>query len=137
MADYYETLGVSRDASEKEIKQAFRRLARQLHPDINPEDKQAEARFKRINEANAVLSDPDKRQKYDRYGDSWQQADRIESQRAQSDGGPFDFGGGPYSSDEGYDLFGGLGDLLEGFGTGSRRRGRVAAKRRIEGCPRG
>ncbi len=135
MADYYKTLGVSRDASEKEIKQAFRRLARQLHPDINPGDKKAEARFKRINEANAVLSDPDKRQKYDRYGDNWQNADRIESRRGQSDGGTFDFGfeRGHYSGDVGPDLFGGLGDLLGGLGAGGRRRGRVATKRRIEG----
>ena len=136
MADYYKTLGVSRDASEKEIKQAFRRLARQLHPDINPGDEKAEARFKQINEANAVLSDPDKRRKYDRYGDSWQQADRIESQRRQSDGGPFDFNfeRGPYSSDVGYDPFGGLGDLLGGLRTRSGRRGRAATKRRIEGA---
>ncbi len=135
MADYYKIIGVSRDASDKEIKQAFRRLARQLHPDINPGDKQAEARFKRVNEAHAVLSDPDKRRKYDRYGDNWQQADRIESQRGPRDGGTSDFGfeRGPYSSDVDYDLFGGLGDLLGGFGTGSRRRGRVANKRRIEG----
>ena len=135
MADYYKILGISRDASEKEIKQAFRRLARQLHPDINPGHERAEARFKQINEAHAVLSDPDKRQKYDRYGDSWQQADKTRSHHGQSDGGPFDFGGGrgPYSSDVGYDLFGGLGDLLGGFGTGSGRRGRAAPKRRIEG----
>ncbi len=135
MADYYKILGVSKDASEKEIKQAFRRLARQLHPDINPGDKQAEARFKRINEAHAVLSDPDKRQKYDRYGDNWQQADRIESRRGQSDGATFDFGfgRGPYSTDVGHDVFGGLGDLLGGFRTGGRRRSRVATKRRIEG----
>ena len=135
MADYYKILGVSRDANEKEIKQAFRRLARQLHPDINPGDKQAEDRFKRVNEAHAVLSDTDKRRKYDRYGDNWQQADRLESQRGQSHGGPFDFdfGRGPYSSDVDHDLFGGLGDLLGGFGTGSRRRGRVPTKRRIEG----
>ncbi|MCH8185958.1 MAG: J domain-containing protein [Chloroflexi bacterium] len=135
MADYYKILGVSRDASEKEIKQAFRRSARQLHPDINPGDKQAEARFKRINEAHAVLSDPDKRKKYDRYGDNWQKADRIESQRGRSDGGTFDFGfeRGPFSSGVEHDPFGGLGDLLGGFGAGGRRRGRVATKRRIEG----
>ncbi len=135
MADYYKILGVSKDASEKEIKQAFRRLARQLHPDINPGDKRAESRFKQINEAHAVLSDSDKRRKYDRYGDNWQQADRIESQRGQSDGGTFDFGfeRGPYSSGVGHDLFGGLDDLLGGFGAGGRRRRRAATKRRIEG----
>jgi len=64
--DYYKTLGVNRDADKKEIKRAFRRLARQHHPDVNPGDKQAEERFKEINEAYEVLSDPDKRAEYDR-----------------------------------------------------------------------
>ncbi len=69
--DYYTTLGVSKTASEKEIKQAYRKLARKLHPDVNPGDKAAEARFKEINEANEVLSDPDKRKKYDELGANW------------------------------------------------------------------
>ena len=63
--DYYSTLGVAKTATEKEIKQAFRKLARKFHPDVNPGDKAAEARFKEINEANEVLSDADKRRKYD------------------------------------------------------------------------
>jgi len=75
--NYYDILGVKRDASEQEIKQAYRRLARQHHPDVNPGNKSAEDRFKKINEAYEVLSDKDKRQKYDQYGDQWQHADRF------------------------------------------------------------
>jgi curved DNA-binding protein len=69
--DYYQTLGVSRDADEKEIKRAFRRLARQVHPDVNPGDAGAEERFKEINEAYEVLSDPEKRRRYDQLGADW------------------------------------------------------------------
>jgi len=75
--DYYEALGVTRDADEKEIKRAFRRLARKYHPDVNPGDKAAEQRFKEISEAYEVLRDPKKRSEYDRFGhlgDSWRQA---------------------------------------------------------------
>ena len=86
--DYYETLGVSRGASEKEIRSAYRKLARKLHPDVNPNDKASEALFKEINAANDVLSDPDKRKKYDKYGDNWEHADEIErQQRARGRGG--------------------------------------------------
>lgn len=69
--DYYKTLGVSRSASEKEIKAAYRKLARKHHPDVNPGDGQAEARFKEVNEAYAVLSDPDKRRRYEQLGADW------------------------------------------------------------------
>src|SRR5438067_4481684 len=69
--DYYSTLGVPKTASEKEIKQAFRKLARKHHPDVNPGDKTAEARFKDLNEANEVLGDPAKRKKYDELGANW------------------------------------------------------------------
>lgn len=69
--DYYSTLGVAKAATEKEIKQAFRKLARKHHPDVNPGDKAAESKFKEINEANEVLSDPDKRRKYDELGSNW------------------------------------------------------------------
>ncbi len=75
--DYYNRLGVSQDASEREIKQAYRKLARKHHPDVNPGDKSAEARFKQINEAYEVLSDKEKRQKYDQFGDQWQHADQF------------------------------------------------------------
>jgi DnaJ-class molecular chaperone len=69
--DYYSTLGVSKTASDKEIKQAFRKLARKYHPDVNPGDKAAEAKFKEVNEANEVLSDAQKRKKYDELGANW------------------------------------------------------------------
>src|SRR5436305_9206360 len=70
--DYYATLGVARDASEADIKKAFRKLARQYHPDVAKDKKVAEAKFKEINEANEVLSDPEKRRKYDELGANWQ-----------------------------------------------------------------
>jgi curved DNA-binding protein len=85
--DYYKTLGVPRGADEKEIKKAFRKLAQQYHPDKNPGDKTAEARFKDINEAYTVLSDPDKRAKYDKFGSQWEQYER-------SGGRPEDFNWG-------------------------------------------
>src|SRR5919202_4016382 len=69
--DYYKTLGVSRNASDKDIKSAYRKLARKYHPDVNPGDKSAEARFKEINEAHAVLTDPEKRRTYDALGPDW------------------------------------------------------------------
>jgi curved DNA-binding protein len=75
--DYYTILGVSKTASADDIKKAFRKLARQYHPDLNPGDKTAEARFKEVNEAYEVLSDSDKRKKYDQFGQYWQQADRA------------------------------------------------------------
>src|SRR5512136_3349727 len=92
--DYYEVLGVSRSADQKQVRQAYRKLARKLHPDVNPGDKNAEARFKEVNAAYEVLSDADKRKKYDRYGDRWQYADQIEEAQRQgrqqwsSRGGP-------------------------------------------------
>jgi len=75
--DYYGVLGVSRGASEKDIKGAFRRLARKYHPDVNPNDKSAEAKFKEISEAQEVLTDPDKRKLYDQYGENWEQAQNV------------------------------------------------------------
>jgi len=108
--DFYTVLGVGRSASEKEIKQAYRRLARKYHPDVNPGDKTAEAKFKEINEAYEVLSDPEKRKKYDRYGDQWQHAEQFAKagQGAQRDSGK----GGPYTTFD----FGDLGDLGDIFG---------------------
>ena len=82
--NYYDILGVRRDASQQEIKKAYRRLARQYHPDVNPGDKSAEAKFKEINEAYEVLSDEEKRKKYDKYGDKWQYADQFEQAGQQA-----------------------------------------------------
>lgn len=78
--DYYKIIGVSKSASEKDIKQAYRRLARQYHPDVNPGSKEAESKFKEVNEAYEVLSDPEKRKKYNTYGDKWQHADQFARQ---------------------------------------------------------
>ena len=75
--DYYAILGLSKNATEKDIKQAYRKLARKYHPDVNPGDKSAEARFKEMNQAHEVLSDPEKRKKYDQFGENWQYADQF------------------------------------------------------------
>ena len=86
--DFYATLGVSRNATEKEIRSAYRKLARKHHPDVNPNDKASEARFKEINAAHDVLSDPEKRKKYDKYGENWEHAEEFEkAQRARSRAG--------------------------------------------------
>ena len=80
--DYYATLGVAKTATDKEIKQAFRKLARKHHPDVNPGDKSAESRFKEINEAYEVLGDPDKRKKYDELGANWRMYEQAGARRA-------------------------------------------------------
>ena len=121
--DYYEVLGVPRSADEKEIRSAFRKMARQYHPDLNPGDESAERKFKEINEANEVLSDPDKRVKYNRHGDNWIHADRIEAQGGAgfSQGTRVEYGFGDFGDLD--DLLGGFGDAFGGaspYGAGTR-----------------
>lgn len=113
--DYYRTLGVGRSASEQDIKQAYRKLARQYHPDVNPNDKRAEARFKEINEAYEVLSDKEKRQKYDRFGADWQRYEQVGGYGGGVGGNPF--GGGVRGSGPGPN-FSDIFDVF--FGSGGR-----------------
>ncbi|MBI4301734.1 MAG: J domain-containing protein [Chloroflexi bacterium] len=109
--NYYAILGVNKNATDKEIKQAYRRLARRYHPDVNPGDNTAEAKFKEINEAYEVLSDPEKRGKYDQFGERWQYADQY-AQAGQSGGFRWDFGRreAPFSYQESD-----LGSIFEGL----------------------
>ena len=79
--DYYQILGLQKTATDKEIKNAYRKLARKFHPDLNPNDKEAEKKFQELNEANEVLSDPEKRKKYDQYGQDWQHGAEYEKAR--------------------------------------------------------
>lgn len=79
--DYYKILGVDKNASQDDIKKAFRKLSRKYHPDLNPNDPSAKDKFQEINEANEVLSDPEKRKKYDEYGEHWKHADEFEAQK--------------------------------------------------------
>ncbi|SOE21608.1 curved DNA-binding protein [Spirosomataceae bacterium TFI 002] len=107
--DYYKVLGISKSATEKEIKAAYRKLARKFHPDVNPDNKDAESKFKEINEANEVLSDPEKRKKYDKFGKDWKHGEEFERARqTQRQSSQQDFGGGDYS-DFFESMFGGSG----------------------------
>lgn len=124
--DYYKILGVAKTATEKEIKKAFRKLARKYHPDLNPNDKKAESKFKEINEANEVLSNADNRKKYDKYGKDWEHGEQYEkakqqqqqSQRQyQSQGRQQGYGGQDFS-DYFESMFGGA---RSSSGQGSRR----------------
>jgi curved DNA-binding protein len=108
--DYYTILGVSKSASENEIKKIYRKLARKYHPDLNPGDREAEARFKEINEAYEVLSDPDKRQKYDQFGQYWKQV----GEGGVHPGAGMDMGGFDFSQYGSFDDF--INELLGRFG---------------------
>lgn len=113
--DYYKVLGVDKSASADDIKKAYRKLARKYHPDVNPNDKEAEKKFKEVNEANEVLSDAEKRKKYDQYGADWKHADQFEEAKRQRQsrggsqfGGADPFGGHgqyyTYTDEEGTDF---------------------------------
>lgn len=119
--DYYRILGVGKEATEAEIKQAYRKLARQYHPDVNPSDKSAEAKFKEINEAYEVLSDTEKRKKYDQYGEQWQHAEQFARARSQqTPEWEFSPGGSTGFQYEGSNDI--LEELFREFGRGSRQR---------------
>ncbi|MBA4138995.1 MAG: J domain-containing protein [Segetibacter sp.] len=95
--DYYKILGVDKNASQEDIKKTYRKLARKLHPDLNPNDKEAHKRFQQVNEANEVLSDPEKRKKYDKYGKDWEHGEEYERARQQRPSS--NFGGQSYSTE--------------------------------------
>lgn len=129
--DYYKVLGVSKEASAAEIKKAYRKLARKYHPDVNPNDAEAERKFKEINEANEVLSNPDNRKKYDQYGKDWQHADAFEKAKQQQQhqqrqyhraGGQRTYSGG-FSEDDFSDFFESM------FGGGGTPFGRAGGGR--------
>ncbi len=96
--DYYKVLGLDKNATPEDIKKAYRKLARKLHPDLNPNDKEAHKKFQQVNEANEVLSDPEKRKKYDQYGKDWQHAEQFEQAR-QSQQRAHGFGKETFSGD--------------------------------------
>jgi curved DNA-binding protein len=131
--DYYKILEIDKSATETDIKKAYRKLARKYHPDLNPNDVNAKKKFQQINEANEVLSDTEKRKKYDKYGKDWQHADEFEKagqQRSQSGGGGFrgaNQGGGAEYSDSDFSdffesMFGGQGKKTSG-GRSAKYRG--------------
>lgn len=126
--DYYSVLGIEKNASEADIKKAYRKLARKYHPDVNADDKTAEQKFKEVNEANEVLSDPEKRKKYDKYGKDWKHADQFEQagassgrqQRGQGNPGA-GFGGEGFGGADYSDFFE---SMFGGSGGGFRQGGR-------------
>ena len=155
--DYYQTLGVAKTASEKEIKQAFRKLARKFHPDVNPGDKGSEGRFKEINEAYEVLGDPAKRKKYDELGANWRMYEQAQQQGQGFPGGsPFGGPGGAWNinmggpgggyrtmtEEEMHDLFGNedpFSDFFKTFfgGGGATREGGRARQGRTPRTQKG
>jgi len=123
--DYYKILGVNKKSTQKEIRKAFRKLARKYHPDLSPNDKEAEKKFKEINEANEVLSDTENRKKYDKHGKDWKHADEIDKaqqQRRQSYSGHQGQSSGNFSGSEYSEFFESM------FGGGRDRGGNVRFK---------
>jgi curved DNA-binding protein len=115
--DYYEILGINKNATEDDIKKAYRKRARKLHPDLNPNDKEANKKFQQLNEANDVLSDPEKRKKYDTYGENWQHGEEYE--KARQTQGRQGFGGHSFTGDfEGTDFSDLFGSMFGGGAGG-------------------
>ena len=137
--DYYATLGVPKTATAKELKQAFRKLARQHHPDVNPGDASAEAKFKELNEAYEVLGDPEKRKKYDELGSNWRLYEQAGGARGPQAGGPFTGGGGrtgggfrTMTAEEMQEMFGDsdpFSDFFHTFFGGGRAEGEARGSR--------
>lgn len=124
--DYYKILGIDKTATDADVKKAYRKLARKHHPDLNPNDKEAEQKFKEINEANEVLSHPENRKKYDQYGENWQHSEEFEKAQRQSHGRG--------SQQDGFEGFSGGGDFSDFFESmfGNRAaggRGRTSASK--------
>jgi curved DNA-binding protein len=119
--DYYKILGVDKSASEEDIKKAYRKLARKLHPDLNPDNKEAHHKFQQVNEANEVLSDPEKRKKYDQYGKDWQHADQFEQQRKSQRPQSSYAGGEHFAGDDDSDFSSFFESMFGGGGSRSRQ----------------
>ena len=121
--DYYKILGVDKSASQDDVKKAYKKLARKYHPDLNPNDPDAHRKFQEINEANEVLSDPEKRKKYDQYGENWKHADEFEAQQQQYRQYQNGQGGGAYwsSSDDGSEFSDFFEQMFGGMGGRGRR----------------
>ncbi len=123
--DYYKILEIDKSATTAEIKKAYRKQARKYHPDLNPNNKEAELKFKRLNEANEVLSDPEKRKKYDEYGKDWQHAEEFEKAKTQqqrsqqyASGDSYSYSGG--ATDEDFSDF--FESMFGGGGFRNQRR---------------
>ncbi len=123
--DYYKILGIEKNSTQEEIKRAYRKLARKYHPDLNPNDKEAEKKFKEINEANEALSNTENRKKYDKYGKDWKHADEFDNaqqQRQQSSSGFQGQSSGSFSGSDYSDFFESM------FGGGRKRGGNIKFK---------
>jgi curved DNA-binding protein len=116
--DYYKILGIDKNATQEEIKKAYRKLARKHHPDLNPNDKNAKSNFQQINEANEVLSDPEKRKKYDQYGKDWQHAEQFEKAQQNQQ-----HSSGSFRTESGTPFEGDFSDFFESLFGGKARTG--------------
>lgn len=130
--DYYKILGIDKTATDADVKKAYRKLARKYHPDLNPNDKEAEQKFKEVNEANEVLSHPENRKKYDQYGENWQHSEEFERAQQQRQ---YQRSGGRQGGFGGYEGFSGGGDFSDFFESmfGGRAAGGRSQTRQSKG----